>query len=168
MQNTIKAKNGVTLAKSVANVPAPVTAPVATPPQPAQVTFTHPVTTAQVQAWLNANCTPAGAKVGSMALAGIVPLANAANPANGLPFLRGNNSNRAKILAAHLWGFAQGHKVGQPVPWLGVNNYCIATFKTAYGLNNYLDVCALLNGGYNPSSKTWGIPFAKLVVLPQQ
>jgi len=156
MQNTVKATNGVTLAKSVANVPAPKVA------APAQVTLTHPVNGAQVQAWLNANCG------GNPALAGIVPLANAANPANGLPFLRGNNSARAKILAAHLWGFANGHKPGAPVSLLGATNYCKATFGGAFGVNGYLDVCALLNGGFSASSKVWGTPFAKLVVLPAQ
>lgn len=156
-KNTVKASNGVTLAKSVQAVPAPAVA------QPAAVTFTAgSVTGAQVQQWLNANCG------GNPALAGIVPLANAANPANGLPFLRGNNSARAKILGAHLWGFVNGHKVGAPVNLQGATNYCKATFGGAFGVNGYLDVCALLNGGFSPSSKTWGQPFAQLVVMPAQ
>ena len=87
-------------------------------------------------------------------------------PGTVLPFLRGGNSARARILQAHLFGFVQGHKAGAPVSLQGVSNYCKAQFAGAYGINGYLDLCALLNGGFSPSSKTWGTAYAQLVVLP--
>jgi len=155
MQNTTKkATNGVTLATTVQALPAPAATPAAT------VQLKHPVNGTQVQAWLNAHCG------GNPALAGIAPLPSAGAPGTVLPFLRGGNSARARILQAHLWGFAQGHKPGAPVVLLGATNHCKATYAGAFGVNGYLDVCALLNGGFSPSSKTWGTAYAQLVVLP--
>jgi hypothetical protein len=151
---TKKATNGVTLATTVANVPAP-----AAPAAPS-FQLKHPVNGTQVQAWLNAHCG------GNTALAGIVPLASAGAPGTVLPFLRGGNSARANILQAHLWGFAEGHKHGAPVSLQGATNHCKARYAGAYGVNGYTDVCALLNGGFSPSSKVWGTAYAELVVLP--
>lgn len=154
MQNaTKKATNGVTLATTVQALPAPAAAPAA-------FTLKHPVNGTQVQAWLNAHCG------GNPALAGIAPLPSAGAPGTVLPFLRGANTARARILQAHLFGFVQGHKAGAPVSLQGVSNYCKAQFAGAYGINGYLDLCALLNGGFSPSSKTWGTAYAQLVVLP--
>lgn len=151
---TKKSSNGVTLATSVAAVPA------AAPAAPAAIVLKHPVNGTQVQAWLNAHCG------GNPSLAGIKPLASAGEPGSTLPFLRGGNSARARILAAHIWGFSKDAKPGEPVNLAGATNYCKATFGGAFGINGYLDVCALLNGGFSPSSKVWGTPYAELVVLP--
>ena len=123
MQNaTKKATNGVTLATTVQALPAPAAAPAA-------FTLKHPVNGTQVQAWLNAHCG------GNPALAGIAPLPSAGAPGTVLPFLRGGNSARARILQAHLFGFVQGHKPGAPVSLQGVSNYCKAQFAGAYGIN---------------------------------
>ena len=158
MATTAKATNGVTLATTVRT--APQAAPAAKPATTAApLALRHPVNGAQVQAWLNANCG------GNPALAGIAPLPNAVAGA-GLPFLRGTTSARARILNAHLFGFVNGHAAGTPVSLQGATNYCKATFGAAFGVNGYLDVCALLNGGFSPSSKVWGTAFAELVVLP--
>ena len=154
MSATKKASNGITLATSVIAAPAPE----AKKPEPVKLKF--PVNASQVQQWLNANCG------GDPSRAGIRPLN--AKPTDGpvVPFLRQAKSARAQILEAHLFGFVNGHKAGEPVPLSGVSAYCKTKFGGAYGLNGFTDVCALLNGGFSPSSKQWGIAYAELVVLP--
>lgn len=155
MSATKKSSNGVTLATSV------IAAPKA-PTQAEPFKLKHPVTAAQIQQWLNVNCG------GNPALAGIRPV-NASKPTDGspvVPFLRQAKSARAQILEAHLFGFVNGHKAGDPVSLSGVHGYCKSKFGAAYGLNGFTDLCALLNGGFSPSSKTWGSSFAELVVLP--
>lgn len=154
MSATKKSSNGVTLATSVVAAPAPAAK------KTEAFALKHPVNAAQVQQWLNVNCG------GNPALAGIRPLN--AKPTDGpvVPFLRQAKSARAQILEAHLFGFANGHKPGDPVSLSGATAHCKARFGAAYGLNGYTDLCALLNGGFSPSSKQWGIPYAELVVLP--
>ncbi len=151
-----KASNGVTLATSVVAAPAPEAK------KPEAFALRHPVSTEQVQQWLNVHCG------GDKSRAGIRPLN--AKPTDGpvVPFLRQAKSARAQILEAHLFGFVAGHKAGEPVPLSGVSAYCKTKFEDAYGLNGYTDVRALLNGGFSPSSKQWGIPYAELVVLPSK
>ena len=145
---------------TVAPVPAPknaapVAAPVAAPAPAAFAGFSHPVTQGQVQQFINTQCG------GNPALCGIAPLANIA-AGQQVPFLRKATGGRAAIINSLLWGFANGHT--GPVPLAGA----YAHFK-AQGLatQGYLDVLALLNGGFSASSPVWGQPFAKLVALPQ-
>lgn len=135
--------------------PAPVAAPAPAPKGPAFAGFMHPVTATQVQQFINTQCG------GNPALCGIVALPNIAQGQKA-PFLRKATGGRAAIINALLWGFANGHS--GPVPLAGA----YAHFK-AQGLatQGYLDVLALLNGGFSASSPVWGQPFAKLVALPQ-
>lgn len=149
-------KPAVTLAPvgKPAAVPAPVqqAAPVAKPA--AWQGFSHPVTATQVQHFINSQCG------GNPALCGVVPLENIA-PGQVVPFLRKATGGRATIVNALLWGFANGHT--GPVPVAGAYQH----FKTkGLQVQGYLDLLALLNGGFSATSKTWGQPFAKLVVLP--
>lgn len=146
---------------SVAPVPAPkASAPVATVAAPAPKApatfqgFTHPVTNGQLQMFINSQCG------GNPALCGVVPLENIA-AGQLVPFLRKATGARATIVNALLWGFANGHN--GPVPVAGA----YAHFKAkGFATQGYDDLLALLNGGFSASSKTWGQPFAKLVVLP--
>ena len=164
MANKAKAPATTKPAVTVAPVPAPkgaAPAPKAAPAAPAAFAgFTHPVTNGQLQHFINSQCG------GNAAFAGIVALPNLA-PGTLPPFLRAALTNTKKggrpaIVNALLWGFANGHN--GPVPVAGAYQY----FKT-HGLTTqgYADLLALLNGGFSASSKTWGQPFAKLVVLPQ-
>ena len=147
---------------TVAPVPAPKgtapAAPVAAPAAPAPAAFagfTHPVTATQVQHFINSQCG------GNPALCGIVALPNIA-AGQLVPVLRKGTGARAAVVNALLWGFANGHT--GPVPVAGAYQY----FKTkGYATQGYVDLLSLLNGGFSASSKTWGQPFAKLVVLPQ-
>jgi hypothetical protein len=78
-----------------------------------------------------------------------------------VPFLRKATGARAAIINALLWGFANGHT--GPVNMGGAYQH----FKVkGYATQGYLDVLALLNGGFTASSKTWGTPVATLVALP--
>lgn len=147
---------------SVAPVPAPkgtVPAPVATAPAPkapaAFAGFTHPVTESQVQQFINTQCG------GNPALCGIAALDNIQS-GQLVPFLRKASGGRATIVNALLWGFANGHS--GPVNLAGAYQH----FKVkGLAVQGRLDLLALLNGGFSATSKTWGQPFAKLVVLPQ-
>jgi hypothetical protein len=142
---------------TVAPVPAPkaatpaATTPAATPA--AFAGFVHPVTTQQVQHFINSQCG------GNPAFAGIVALPNL--PTGSLPpFLRKATGGRAAIVNALLWGFANGHS--GPVNVAGA----YAHFGQAkLATQGWADLLALLNGGFSASSKTWGQPFAKLVPL---
>lgn len=137
--------------------PAPAPAPVATAPAPkapaAFAGFTHPVTEAQVQQFINSQCG------GNPALCGIVALDNI-KPGDLVPFLRKASGGRATIVNALLWGFANGHS--GPVNLAGVYQHFKAKGLAVQGR---LDLLSVLNGGFSASSKTWGQPFAKLVVL---
>jgi peptidoglycan hydrolase-like protein with peptidoglycan-binding domain len=145
---------------TVAAVPAPkaaATPAAATPAAATPATFTgfvHPVTAAQVQHFINSQC------AGQPAYVGIVALPNM--PAGSLPpFLRKATGQRAAIVNALLWGFANGHT--GPVNMAGAYaHFGNAKLATA----GWADLVALLNGGFSASSKTWGQPFAKLVPLP--
>lgn len=157
------AKPAVTVAPVPApkGQPAPAPAPVAAAPAPKAPApapfagFSHPVTATQVQHFINSQCG------GNAALCGIAALPNIA-PGQLVPFLRKANGARATVVNALLWGFANGHT--GPVPVAGAYAY----FKAkGYATQGYVDVLALLNGGFSASSKTWGQPFASLVVLPQ-
>ena len=148
---------------TVAPVPAPKgSAPVATvqaaPAPKASAAefkgFTHPVTESQVQHFLNTQCG------GNPALCGIAPLDNIA-AGQLVPFLRKATGGRADVINALLWGFANGHT--GPVNLAGVYQH----FKVkGLAVQGRVDLLALLNGGFSATSKTWGQPFAKLVVLP--
>lgn len=145
---------------TVANVPAPkqaaAPAPAPAPAAPAAAWqgFSHPVTNGQVQQFINSQCG------GNPALCGIVALPNITQ-GQAVPFLRKASGGRASIINALLWGFANGHT--GPVPVAGAYQYFKAKGLAVQG---YADLLALLNGGFSASSKTWGQPFAKLVVLP--
>jgi hypothetical protein len=116
--------------------------------------FSHPVTQGQVQQFINTQCG------GNPALCGIVALPNIA-AGQQVPFLRKATGGRAAIINALLWGFANGHS--GPVPLAGAYQH----FKVkGLATQGYLDLLALLNGGFSATSKTWGQPFAKLVALP--
>ena len=145
---------------TVAPVPAPKgAAPVVAAPAPKASAaefkgFTHPVTESQVQQFLNTQCG------GNPALCGIAPLDNIA-AGQLVPFLRKATGGRADVINALLWGFANGHT--GPVNLAGVYQY----FKVkGLAVQGRVDLLALLNGGFSATSKTWGQPFAKLVVLP--
>lgn len=157
-------KPATTTAKvTVAPVPAPkgaAPAPVAAAPAPAAKPaaawqgFTHPVTATQVQHFINSQCG------GNPALCGIVALPNIAQ-GQVVPFLRKATGGRASVINALLWGFANGHT--GPVPVAGAYQHFKAKGLAVQG---YVDLLSLLNGGFSATSKTWGQPFAKLVVLP--
>lgn len=137
---------------TVAAVPAPKAAATPAAATPAAFAgFVHPVTTAQVNQFINSQCG------GNPAFAAIVALPNL--PANSLPpFLRKATGGRATVVNALLWGFANGHT--GPVNVAGA----YAHFGQAkLATQGYADLLALLNGGFSASSKTWGQPFAKLV-----
>jgi hypothetical protein len=137
-----------------AATPAPATPAAAATPAPAFTGFTHPVTQGQLNAYFAANCG------GNPAFAGIVALPNL--PQGSLPpFLKKATGGRASIVNALLWGFANGHT--GPVNVAGAYAYFGQAKLATQG---YLDLLALLNGGFSASSKTWGQPFAKLVPLP--
>lgn len=147
---------------TVAPVPAPkgaAPAPVQAAPAPAAkpaawAGFTHPVTATQVQHFINSQCG------GNPALCGIVALPNIAQ-GQVVPFLRKATGGRASVINALLWGFANGHT--GPVPVAGAYQH----FKQqGLAVQGYVDLLSLLNGGFSATSKTWGQPFAKLVVLP--
>jgi hypothetical protein len=147
---------------TVAPVPAPkgaqAPAPVAATPAPKAAPefkgFTHPVTETQVQHFINSQCG------GNPALCAIAPLDNI-KAGDLVPFLRKANGGRATIVNALLWGFANGHS--GPVNLAGVYQH----FKTkGLAVQGRADLLAVLNGGFSASSKTWGQPFAKLVVVP--
>jgi hypothetical protein len=150
---------------TVAPVPAPKAATPAAPvvaatpaaPKPAAFAgFSHPVTDSQIQQFINTQCG------GNPAMCGIVALENI-QPGQLVPFLRKANGGRATIVNSLLWGFANGHN--GPVPVAGAYQH----FKSkGLAVQGYTDLRALLNGGFSASSKTWGQPFAKLVVLPSQ
>lgn len=116
--------------------------------------FTHPVTATQVQHFINSQCG------GNPALCGIVALPNIAQ-GQVVPFLRKATGGRASVINALLWGFANGHT--GPVPVAGAYQHFKAKGLAVQG---YVDLLSLLNGGFSATSKTWGQPFAKLVVLP--
>jgi hypothetical protein len=159
------AKPATTAKVTVAPVPAPkATAPVApvapgfttqanTVPHGAWAGFKHPVTQAQVQHFINSQCG------GNPALCAVQPLPNMVQGAP-VPFLRKATGARAAIINALLWGFANGHT--GPVNVGGAYQH----FKAKqYGTQGYLDLVALLNGGFTASSKTWGQPVATLVAV---
>ena len=164
MQNTIKAKNGVTLAKSVANVPAPkVAAPAAASGYVTPVSgqwVKHSAKANQqytVPTWLTVNNAIA-------AQVNIVP-APWLTPTMLQSFIQ-QTSGRYKIATAHLWGFAQGHTPGAPVNLQGVTNYCANNIQ-GYSLNGYYDLVALLNGTYG-SKGTPGKAWCSLQIVPLQ
>lgn len=156
------AKSASAAKVTVAPVPAPKGAAPATNVQAAPAPkaapefkgFTHPVTESQVQHFLNTQCG------GNPALCGIAPLDNIA-AGQLVPFLRKATGGRADVINALLWGFANGHS--GPVNLAGVYQHFKAKGLAVQGR---VDLLALLNGGFSATSKTWGQPFAKLVVLP--
>jgi hypothetical protein len=150
-------------AVTVAPVPAPkATAPVAAPvaapkaAAPAWQGFTHPVTQEQVDLFIN---TQAG---GNEERVGIAALPNL-NPGQPAPFLKKQTGSKGRpyIVNCLLWGFVNGHT--GPVNVAGVYAHFAKQGEKPQGK---LDLLALLNGGFTASSKTWGQPFAQLVVLP--
>jgi hypothetical protein len=146
-------------AVTVAPVPGKPAAPAApaapaTKPAAAWAGFTHPVTQAQVQHFINTQCG------GNPALCGVAPLPNAV-PGAPVPFLRKATGARAAIVNALLWGFANGHTGPVNV------GAAYGHFKAkALATQGYTDLVALLNGGFSASAKTWGQPVAQLVVVP--
>jgi hypothetical protein len=107
-----------------------------------------------VQHFINTQCG------GNAALCGVQALPNMVQ-GQPVPFLRKATGNRANIIGALLWGFANGHS--GPVP---VGPALAHAHAAKWQPQGMADLVALLNGGFTASSKTWGQPFAQLVVLP--
>lgn len=138
--------------KAAVPAPAPVAAPKAAAPA-AFAGFSHPVTDTQIQHFINSQCGGNPARVGIVALPNI-------KSGDAVPFLRKATGGRASIVNALLWGFANGHS--GPVNLAGVYQH----FKSkGLATQGFTDLRAVMNGGFSASSKTWGQPFAKLVVL---
>ena len=127
-------------------------------PKKAQpVVFTHNgnVTGAQVWEFINFN---AGGNMGNVSVVPLpnVNLTNPNNPPTPFGYQGKPNGTRAMY---HNW-LLKGLK--------GSNN--LATITTAmvkhdgHSKRKLLCLTALLNGGYSPSSATWGTPFVQLVV----
>ena len=125
-------------------------------------TANAPVTVQSLRAWVNANAGGNWANVKivkqatvqaswqTQGLKGPVPFGYNGNP-NGTRALLQNNILSAPNMGAH-WAWC---KTG-PMAAIG-------TVKT-HTPNNPVCLLALLNGGYSPSSATWGQPFIHLTV----
>lgn len=93
----------------------------------------------------------------------IVPLPNVQQGAAcPLPF---TNMAKQGKRASIMWALVNGTPVpnGQPSPTLAA--FMAYAGKLGASQRNPLDLLAALNGGFSPSSKTWGTPYVKLVVV---
>ena len=122
-----------------------------------QATFTGgaSVTYAQLWAWVN---TAAGGNLHNVA---VVPLANVqAGTAAPVPFgFNGKAGGVRQTIQNWLLQGVQGN----------TSLAAILAAAKPLGHSSKKPVClmALLQGGYSPSSATWGTPYVKLVVQPQ-
>ena len=129
-------------------------------PTTTYATLTHTgneVTYASLWAFINNNCG------GSMANAQIVPLPNCKlQQANPVPFGYGGKPNGVRAIIQN--AMLHGVKNKQTGKLCNLVSTSLAVGKPL-GHSSKKPNCllALLNGGYSPSSSSWGTPFIKLV-----